>query len=157
MDVYPIKICWKIMVQWRPGVRMGEGGGRQPFTASGVPLGLYGETWAFLWQLLLLFQAHMCAHQWPEPDRMCNQNNGELPVCSRGVRGTGAPRPPHTHTTHWTARLPTARLPFCGGKKPRVGSTGCGVSLQKGINKPARIWDPQIFMHHMEQFGSNRE
>lgn len=76
---------------------------------------------------------------------------------SGNKEGPEAPRPSAHTDSRWTARLPTARLPFCRGKKARIGSTGCGVSFERGQIKPvsdAFTRASQIFMEHREEYVS---
>lgn len=91
----------------------------------------YGESRAFLWQPLR-FLAHMAVRHSPERSWISNHNKSEAspPLWSGGNRADPEAFPRLSTLTEGsrTARLPTARLPFCeGGKRPwRFNRTGGG-------------------------------
>lgn len=93
-----------------------------------------GGTWPFLWQLPLLW-ARVAARQWPKRDRFLNQNT--KPASYRwgwaGRRRKEGPRVSLRPLCRWTARLPTARLPFCRRGEENLVSVerGCGVSCDR--------------------------
>lgn len=90
----------------------------------------YGESRAFLWQPLR-FLAHMAVRHSLEWSWISNHNKSEAspPLWSVGNRADpeASPRPSTLTERSWTARLPTARLPFCEEGKDRSGSTERGV------------------------------
>lgn len=107
-----------------------------------------GGTWAFLWQPTWLVASHQ------NKAGCLTKNNSTASCRCAGQEGTGGSASLRAHS-RWTARLPTARLPFCGGKKKkaRIGSTGCGVSFEWGQIKPVSDWFTRafpIFMDHKE-------
>lgn len=81
------------------------------------------------------FSTHMAGRQSPEQGRLLTQNNNTASCRCK----SGDEEGPEAHSqSRWTARLPTARLPFCGGgrKKP--------VSVQRAAGFPSRKKRGQI-------------
>lgn len=76
----------------------------------------YGNPFAFL--------AHMAVRHSPERGWISNHNKSEAspPRWSGGNRADpeASPRPSALTERCWTARLPTARLPFCEGEKKKT-------------------------------------
>lgn len=118
----------------------------------------YGESRAFLWQPLR-FLAHMAVRHSPERSWISNHNKSEAspPLWSGGNRADpeAFPRPSTLTERSWTARLPTARLPFCVGGKDRSGSTERGFfsPVDRGQSEKTAIVFTQAFpdMHPLHR------
>lgn len=118
--------------------------------AMGKPERFYGNSFCFL-------RTHgRSPFARAKRDLEPKQEHGEPAGVQCGnTEGLETPRPSALTESRWTARLPTARLPFCGGKKARGGSTDCRVSFERGQIKPAPsafTLASQIFMHHEKDY-----
>lgn len=106
-----------------------------------------GESRAFLWQPLR-FLAHMAVRHSPERSWISNHNKSEAspPLWSGGNRADpeASPRPSALTERSWTARLPTARLPFCVGGKDRSGSTERSFFFSCRRRATARKHEPSL-------------
>lgn len=114
----------------------------------GKPERFYGNSFCFL--------AHMAGRQSENKAGCLTKTTARRAagVQSGSEEGPEAPRPSAHTDSGWTARLPTARLPFCGGKKKSpYRFNGLRGFLRKGANKTdAFTRASQIFVDHMEEY-----
>lgn len=118
----------------RPGVSVGEGGvigdSHSPRQVSHRG---YGGNLRFYGNSFLIFSPHGWSPVTRTAQRGVKGTNGELPVLESGnEEGPEARGPSPRAHSRWTARLPTARLPFCGGEKKKKN-----VSVQRAAGFPS--------------------